>query len=305
MTFSSKDKFDEFKLPEFFKRVDNEHPLDIFVGLNSKGNKTIRYKGVFSIQKFIGTSCIEVQHTKNDDRYTLSFSLTNDQASTLFYKFCDDLVEESRIIKDMDAGYKYIVNRFLLWKKLFVTKKNILTENEIMGLLGECLFLYRYCFKKYGKHDGLHGWSGTEPTHKDFSYGEYWYEVKTKSTHSSSIRISSVEQLDSPHIGELVVIDLEKMSPEYNGLNINDLVIEIRKCLDSIDDIDLFDYKLLQNGYQYNEEYDLYSYELKSMSRYFVCEDFPRITRRNIDSRIVNVQYEITVSAIQELRIED
>ena len=223
----------------------------------------------------------------------------------MFYKFCDDLIEETRLIFDANIGYKFVVNRFLLWKKLFVSKKNILSEVEIIGLIGELLFLKNYCFKKFGMQDSLVGWTGMEPTHKDFSYDDYWYEIKTKHVHIQTIKISSLEQLDSPLNGELVVIDLEKMSPEFNGIKLNSLVIEIRNKLFNIEDADLFDYKLGQVGYEYNDDYDDYSYELKKITKYKVTRQFPRILRNEIDDRIQKIQYEISVNALTDFTIEE
>lgn len=303
--FDSKARFLEFIKPEYYKRVDNEHPLDFFIGLNTKGQKTLKLRGAFTYQHFVGTSCIEVKQLKSETRITLSFSLINDDATSLFYKFCDDLIEETRLIFDVNVGYRFVVNRFLLWKKLFVSKKNILSEVEIIGLIGELLFLTNTCFQKYGMHESLIGWTGMEPTHKDFSFKNYWYEVKTKHVHIQTIKISSLEQLDSPLKGELIVVDLERMSPEFNGLKLNKLVIDIRTKLSNIEDADLLDYKLGQAGYQYNDDYDDYSYELKKISRYSVTNQFPRILRNNIDDRIQKIQYEISVNALTDFMVEE
>ena len=111
---------------------------------------------------------------------------------------------------------------------MFATNKEILSVIEIMGLIGELLFLKDYSFGKYGMRSAILGWSGTEPTHKDFSYDDEWYEIKCIDTHKTAVNISSLEQLDSVVDGKLVIIKLEKMSASFDGLSLNKLIKEVK-----------------------------------------------------------------------------
>ena len=53
---------------------------------------------------------------------------------------------------------------------MFVSSKNnFLTEPEIMGLIGEILFLRGNLAERIGLSNALLSWSGQELTHKDFS----------------------------------------------------------------------------------------------------------------------------------------
>jgi hypothetical protein len=302
---NSKERFLELFKPEYYIRVDDTHPLDIFIGINSKRQKSFMLKGRFNYQNIKGTSSIEVKQYKLGEEYSLVLSLNNEDAQALFYIFCDDLIEETRKIVDVDKGYKFVINRFLMWKKMFVTQKSILSEPEIIGLIGELMFLKDFCFNKYGVFESINGWSAMEPTHKDFSFQDYWYEVKSKNEHSQGIKISSIEQLDSDAAGELVVFDLEKMSPEYKGIKLNSLIVTIKKMIENVDDSDLFDHKLTKLDYSYNDEYDNYCYVLKKRTRYIVKEGFPRISRDSLDPRVDKVQYEIAVNSLTEFIIEE
>ena len=143
----------------------------------------------------------------------------------MFYKFCDDLVEQTRNVKEKTEGYAAIVGRFFQWKKMFVaSKNNFLTEPEIMGLIGEILLLRGYLAEKIGLSEGLKSWSGQELTHKDFSFNDTWIEAKAVSRGAQNVKISSLEQLDSDVDGELAVHSLEKMSTAYNGITLNKLI---------------------------------------------------------------------------------
>ena len=96
--------------------------------------------------------------------------MIDEEISGLFYKFCEDLIEQTKDLKEESAEYQAIVNRFFQWKKMFVSSKNnFLTEPEIMGLIGEILFLRGNLAERIGLSNALLSWSGQELTHKDFS----------------------------------------------------------------------------------------------------------------------------------------
>ncbi len=71
---------------------------------------------------------------------------------------------------------------------MFSAPKKMLSESEIMGLMGELLFLRDFLFEKYGKGEALKSWSGQELTHKDFSYNNKWYEVKAIHSGKTQLR---------------------------------------------------------------------------------------------------------------------
>ena len=224
-----KERFDSFTTAEYYSRVDTDHILELYIGLDEKGRKSIELRSAFNPRRIKGTSAIEVNQYDNQKYKTLRFSLTDEEISGLFYTFCDDLITQTRDLKDEKSGYDAIVVRFHQWKKLFVSsKKDFLNEAQIMGLIGELLFLRDQLSKRLGLAEALRSWSGQELTHKDFSYGDTWTEVKAIRRNSQSVHISSLEHLDSEHEGELCVYALERMSAEYNGITLNKLIFDIR-----------------------------------------------------------------------------
>jgi DNA mismatch endonuclease (patch repair protein) len=66
--------------------------------------------------------------------------------------------------------------------------------------------------QKYGVDVALKSWSGTEHTDQDFSCDDTWYEIKSTVSGSASVKISSVEQLDTNQTGHLVIVTLDKTS---------------------------------------------------------------------------------------------
>lgn len=302
---NSKTRFDEFVKPGFFSRVSPEHPLELHIGLDNNGRKSIELRAKFKYRKITGTSSIEVNQYQKPEYNTLRFSLCSDEVSGLFYKFCDDLIEQTADIKEKTDGYDAIINRFYQWKKMFVTsKRNFLTEPEIMGLIGEILVLREYLMPALGCTKALESWSGQELTHKDFSYDDTWLESKAISKSAQTVKISSLEQLESEHDGELAIHWLEKMSPAYEGINLNRLIVDTMQLFTQYDEQDNFARKVSLQGYEYNNYYDDFVYEVSAFKRYLVNEDFPKLTKTSVPTAIKKASYEVQLSDITGFEIK-
>lgn len=296
--------FEKFNNANFFSRVDNSHILELHVGLDDKGRKAIEFRGTFNPRKVTGTSAIEVNQYKKPNYNTIRFSLCEEEISGLFYKFCEDLVEQTRETKERAEGYTAIVNRYFQWKKMFVSSKgNLLTEPEIMGLIGEILYLKGTLSSRIGLYNALKSWSGQELTHKDFSFDDTWVEVKTVKSGGQTVKISSLEQLDSDFEGELAVYALEKMSMAYNGITLNKLVIQVRDMFASPEEKDQFMANVALQGYEYHNVYDEYVYEISGYRRYRVAEGFPRLTVKDVSPAIKKASYEISLTDLSGFEI--
>lgn len=298
------DDFKKFDAPNHYSRVDANHPLEIWYGLDEKSRKSIELRADFKYREVKGTDSIEINQYVKPKYKTLCFSLKNVEMESLFFKFCEDLVEKTRTIDDVSEGYQTIINRFYQWKKMFINYHNeYLSEPEIMGLIGELLFLKNDLFNRIGKANALKAWSGQELTKKDFSFGDDWFEVKTVSSGKETVRITSLEQLESDTNGELVVYFLEKMSEAYNGITLNSLVLEIVNLLDLQQDKDFLMSKVSSRGYTYCKYYDSYVYEVRDSHRFLVDVSFPKLTRRMVCSAVVKAAYDLSISEIRKHEI--
>lgn len=296
--------FEKFSRANFFSRVDNSHILEIHLGLDEHGRKAIELRSNFTPRKVTGTASIEVNQYKKPEYNTIRFSLCDEDSSALFYMFCEDLVEQTKDIKDRSEGYTAFVNRFFQWKKMFVPAKGkLLSEAEIMGLIGEVLYLRGTLAEKIGLYPALKSWSGQELTHKDFSYGDTWTEVKTTTSSGRTVRISSLEQLSSEHNGELAVYSLEKMSTNYHGITLNRLIVETRNMFSTADERDQFMTKVALQGYEFRNLYDDYVFEVKGYKRYLVNSEFPKLTVNDVNPAIKRASYELSLSDIASFEI--
>ena len=73
----------------------------------------------------------------------------------------------------------------------------------------------------------------------------------------------------------------------------------------STNEKDDFMAKVSLQGYEYHTYYDSYVYELVSFHRYAVRDDFPRLTRRNVDMAISKASYTISLPEIASFEIKD
>lgn len=296
-----KRKFEEIHQCSEYIRVSETHPLELYIGKNEDGYLTLRFNDKFLPIKVVGNAILEIKQVKTTNYNSLLFCFNSRENLSLFYGFCEDIINQTQNC-EYSNGYTAIVNRYNQWKKMFSSSSTLLKESEIIGLIGELLFLKDFALEKYGETVGLSGWSGPEPTHKDFSYENMWYEIKTINTSRQSINISSIEQLDSDSEGKLVVYSIEKMSPSYNGITLNELVLQINNSLKLDENRDIFFEKLKQIKYSYNEVYDNYVYENHGCNFYVVSNEFPRLKTANLPKGIGKIQYEIMLSHIEQYK---
>ena len=284
----------------FYQRVGKNRVVSFYIGKDYEGRFSFEFRGLYKPFRIPSSDVIIVSQTKSDEGYSLSFSLEKSDLLEYFCTFCEDLIVSCECIKDDITAYKILYNRFMSWKKLFKPNNGNMTEIEIMGLIGELLFLRNYMIPHFGIQKSLDSWMGPEKTHKDFSTNNIWFEIKTINSGKESVRISSLEQLDSEINGYLVVYVLEKMSPSYAGLSLNaivdDLLVQIVPHIQK----DLFISKLELYGYDFSLDYNNYVYSQTGIMTFLVNDTFPCLKRDNVPTSITKVQYDLALSEIEK-----
>jgi hypothetical protein len=191
------------------------------------------------------------------------------------------------------------------WIRLLkVTGSKKVSENEIRGLFGELVVLLNYMIPKYGSNRAVRSWTGAEQTKKDFSIDDTWYEVKTLSMGKATVTITSIEQLDSEIEGFLTVVKVEKMSKEYNGISLQDLIEEIIKILNQ-NEQDIFINKLSEFGYDFFDDYSAYVYKIEETNFYVVDNKFPRILRQSLPVEVINCTYDLDLILLTDYLVEE
>lgn len=293
----------DFPSRHFIRFGDNRH-ICLYIGRDDDARYSFDFRGKFKPVKISSSDVIAVEQYKERELLTLRFSLENNDLLEYFCTFCQDLLESVRVTNDDESAYHTLRSRYYSWRQLFRPDNARMTESEMMGLIGELLFLKDYMIQEKGIDVALDSWMGPEKTHKDFSDQKNWFEVKTISFGKESVRISSIEQLDSDVDGTLVVYELEKMSPSYEGIKLNQLVNNIMALLTNTSQREIFMAKLQLFNFDFSNEHDALVFVLRNRSMYKVdTENFPRLHRIMLPTAISRVQYELLLSEIEPYKL--
>jgi hypothetical protein len=286
-----------------FQRVDENHVLDLYIGRDSMSRCTLFLIADIEPMPIFSARIINVSvGLRHDNKWGILFSLVDNNFEDLFCHFCEDMIESSRSLSNKKQGSIFICKRYEKWQDMLAKYKDgLLSESHIKGLVGELYFLKEVLIPMYGEEMAINSWIGPDQADQDFICGEIWYEVKSTVSGSESIKISSIEQLDTNREGELVVVYLDKTSyADESKITLNVIYKEVA---DSLSDINL-KYRLsdilLNLGYCMRIEYDEYRFKFSGLIRYKVNNEFPCVRRLNIPQSIVSVKYDLSLSFISK-----
>ncbi len=310
MKINFEEKFKELQnIIDILKKVDSNNKLKIFYGLSNEGKKRLAFLSNKKIDNIESTKMIKVSLYSDNNMYWLSFDLEDSKFDNIFYTFCSDMVNSLSNMESEDMELSYIKNRFNNWKKMFqnISIKELSEEKE-QGIFGELFFMYKYMIPKYGTDNSILSWSGPLKFNKDFSIENDWYEIKTSSVNSASVKITSLSQLQSKNVGYLSVVSVEKMSIEFNGelSSTSELIKMIMPQIKSIRIQDNFLNKLIEYGLGPDNNFGTRKFDAKNIKLYRVDDNFPRLTKDNIKyPEIENVSYVLNLAGIEKYKSEE
>lgn len=302
---SIKELMQDIKTIDSYQRIDPLHPIGWYIGLDSMGNYSLFCVTPTQPHNLISTQIIQVFiGIRRDGKFGITFSLKEKTYINVFVHFCEDMIESTKLVIDPSKAADAVCGRYIQWQKAFKkTRGDLLGFEVIKGLIGELIFLRDKMIPTYGAKNGLRGWSGIDFTDRDFTYEDTWYEVKTTVSGGSSVKISSVEQLDIVNNGHLVVVYLDKTSKEDTGrITLNNLTDMITQELNSVVLQEEFKTRLLEFGYYSDEAYDDICFSYKGMSIYKVTQDFPCLRQKSVPAAVTDVEYRLSLPAIDFYR---
>lgn len=288
--------------PGGFQRIDEDHPLDFYLGLDVSGDRIL----LLIVQK---EETVQVQsqairvicRERHDGQWALMFHLVRTELGRIFSHLCEDLVESSRKLSDIPNPARFVLTRFERWQRLLKHgHTGLLDESAVRGLVCELLYLRQFSMPKYGLTPAIKGWVGPLDAAQDFHYPDGLFEVKSIRTGTSRVMISSADQLDDTgNQLHLVAVILDSADRgDADAFCLPDIVNDMRQRLeeDSIA-LSIFEERLLAAGYIDSEEYRHHYYKSGDFQFFTVCEGFPRIMRSRLSSGIGKVTYELDLAA--------
>ncbi|MCX6008021.1 MAG: PD-(D/E)XK motif protein [Chloroflexi bacterium] len=313
-----KNPWDDIALPSkdiSARRIDHTHPLDLFWARDYAGNYLFIYEFAAietplptALPDLSGIRGVFLKSADRSDKSQFVLLLKEHKRWEIFLCLCNDLVQTTRQTTDPAATIQALLQRLSHWQEfLKKIRPDILTEESIMGLIGELLFIRNHLAPAFGAAQAVRFWQGPEGLPQDFNVNSSAIEVKCQTgATASTIRISSAQQL-CPQLPKmyLFVVTLGKTTPDNTeAINLPLLVGEITKTLESTDpsDIDRFKDLLHAIGYVDSDRYLDFSYVLTDQKMYHVKDGFPRICPDELRPGVDRVAYSIELHECEPFR---
>jgi len=292
----------------YMQRVDPNHPLDFFVGINDKGFDQLALITVIEPFQMKSSKALEVEKNKRKDgKWATQISSVERQNQDIFARLCVDLVENSYSSKSEQEGLGKVTARFLAWQKLFATMHESLPKSVLKGLVGELSFASYLIDKGISKDEVINAWMGPNGSDRDFTFIDKWFEIKAISTGKDKVTISSLNQLEIEEQGFLVVSSVdETSSTDPNAISISKLISNMRALLlDAPEATRLFEEKLVNLGYIDKSIYDDMYFIINGVEFFKVDSTFPKLVTANVPSEIVGVRYDLSLAGIAPWKVGD
>jgi hypothetical protein len=296
-------------------RVDDSHPHAFSWGKDITGKIMLVLSLPALNEDDLRNRKIELAGIKADikkpENGHIYFQLTllTKENTDIFWTLCNDLIEKTRSVPDLQAALNLVYIRLERWRA-FLSKanRNILTLQEIQGLFAELSFLEDCLDHAYvTAQSAVDGWQGPLGAPHDFIFGSQAIEIKSLSgSFSDGVRISSEGQLTT-HLNALylhVVFLMQDFDCKI-GLSLNSLIHRIREKLANGNMLATLDNRLLEFGYIDIPEYEQPCFSISQTRTYDITEDFPRLTPDTIPRGISEVSYFIRFASIENFQKKD
>lgn len=220
------------------------------------------------------------------------------------------LVESIADLVRGGASFRHAVSEAVVALKELLASRSRLTEEKVLGLIGELLVL-RHVIGAVGEKPAIESWLGPHAEEHDFGFRDFDAEVKTTKSEQRVHLIGNEMQLQpSPATPlYLVSIQITRAGGGTEGFTLPSLVSEVRASLR--DSRRTFDAALEGLGWR-DADADLYPvrYRLRSTPHAYLVDDlFPAITPSRLDAVVPNrsnvstVSYRVNVTELEHVAI--
>jgi hypothetical protein len=192
------------------------------------------------------------------------------------------------------------------WAAFLKPARTGLKHSEFVGFWGELYAVSQFVMKAHTPHDAVRFWIGPEGKKQDLTLNSLSVDVKTSlSGDPQTLKISSLDQLDK--VTETLCLMRLVATPSIGstGFSLSDLYAQCEKILSHNETSRTLFYKKTASLYGKASDAQLEDkYAISLVEIYEVREEFPSITRADISSSIVNLNYEISIAAINQFKMD-
>lgn len=300
-------KWDELRKQKgYMQRLDPQHPLDFFIGINESGYDQLALITFTEPAQMKSCKALEVEKNKRKDgKWATQISSVEKSNQDIFARLCVDLVENSYISKSEQEGISRVTARFLAWQKLFSRMQDTLPKSVLKGLVGELIFAKYLIGKSISKDNVMNAWMGPNGADRDFVLDDQWYEIKAIATGKDRVTISSLNQLETNLKGHLVITYIDDSSKtDIHAFSVAGLVAEFRDVLNDAPEANrIFEEKLVSVGYLDKSAYEEIYFIVGNTDYYCVNDTFPRLVTETVPTEIVGVKYDLSIVGIESWKV--
>lgn len=237
----------------------------------------------------------------------LSFHLSYEPLRQFFNNFIDGF---EKAIEKSDTGKEVVekINKSLKDLIKIAEREMDLSLVACMGLYGELLHLKELLLTNEDHEFVVSGWNRPAPANHDFDYHVDAAEIKTISKDKTTVKITSVYQLEAPQGKQLFlkIYRIEAIDRSKTD-SLGDLYEEVKSIINSETIKEEFILKCITDNLKYGGPRLVtlpYKFIQIEEMQYFVEQElFPRINRHALPESISNISYKIDLSAIEPFKI--
>jgi hypothetical protein len=289
-----------------FKRVDERHPYDLYLGVDVHESPVLMLLSDRSVEQLPRLRSLEVsQNLRHDGKFAILISLSTPDLLHPFCSVCDDLIESLRNFTQPGSEAVFLLNRLEKWRRLLETTRKGLSQPQILGLMGELLFLEQLIVR-IGATPAITSWLGPTGAPQDFETSGQIYEIKVCPIGAHEVIISSLEQLHTANTPtRLIVFSIGPSSSEQpRAFTPNALVSRIRNFLtDHPLAASDFELKLADLGFDENQPECGVPLMAQRARAFEVRNSFPRLTPVSVPGGIIAATYSLNLDQCLDFEI--
>lgn len=221
-------------------------------------------------------------------------SLEDRDRMDIFTTVCADAVEDCASA-GTDALPAFLA-RLDAWRRFLRERRSGLSREETVGLIGELIILE--AITPIGA-SSLPAWAAPDDGLHDFRRNGHAMEVKTSLGPSSTVRISSLDQLDTAGLRRLDLVHV-RLIEAPDGRTLGDLIGDISRSFPDETSRRAFQNALLRRGLMPDDTVVRATprVQVRSIEAYSVREGFPRLARSSVPSGVAEAVYSLEIRAI-------
>lgn len=284
------------------RRISNDVSLNVYAGLRAVDDAPcLLIDAEVQPEALFEVGGMQLGITADETGSMIVLSLEDSTRSDLFTTLCSDAISASTFAEP-GQELSYFLVRLDAWRQFLRERHKGLSRAETIGLIGELLVLEKLisidpaaqsCWE--APEDGLH----------DIQHAGHAIEVKGSLGPASTIRISSLDQLETAGLRRLNLLHV-RLIEAPDGRSLENLITDITALLPDAAARRSFENALLRRGLMPDDTISRSRpvFQLRDIVAYDVNDGFPRLTRASTHPAVTDASYTLDIRAISGMAVD-